>query len=229
VSEVDTAVLWDRRFAQIARSGPGQGCMCWLEPHSHLVRALPAGPVLDLGCGLGRDAAFWVALGRRVLAADCSGQALAVVGSRAPNAQRIRVDIRQPLPFAHSTFAAVVASLSLHYFRWSRTCAILRELRRTMTRDSLLLARFNSTGDINHGAVGHPLIESRCYSVNGETKRFYTEGDLRRLFGDWEIICLRERSVHEFAHRKILWEIIARPGTLPQSRSRLSCGMPHGV
>ncbi|WP_406495104.1 class I SAM-dependent methyltransferase [Streptomyces sp. NBC_01604] len=76
-----------------------------------------AGPVLDLGCGAGRDANFFASRGKRVVAADISQAMLREAHQRIAafaegQVDFVCIDIRN-LPFRENCFSGVWASGSL--------------------------------------------------------------------------------------------------------------------
>src|SRR5205823_6362870 len=68
-------------------------------------RALAFGPLLDLGCGAGRDSAYLIQRGRNVIAGDLSSEMLKVTRARCNNrAPAVQLDLRV-LPFRDNVFA----------------------------------------------------------------------------------------------------------------------------
>ena len=106
------------------------------------------------------------------------------------------------------------ASLCLHYFDWATTVRAVAEVRRCLRPGGLLLARLNATGDVLHGAAGHEEIEPNFYRVHAryaETKRFFDEPDLDRLFTpDWSPVSRQLRTIHRYREPKVAWEIVLR-------------------
>jgi SAM-dependent methyltransferase len=178
----------------------------WLEPWLNTVRerAGPA-PVLELGCGNGRDTATLAAAGVRVVAVDLSARAIEMARAAVGNAQFHVADIRDPFPLAHAH--VVVASLSLHYFTWAETTHIVERVGDVLRDRGLLICRLNSTRDHHYGASGHPRIEDDYYLVNGRTKRFFDRSAVERLFDGWRILALEERTIHRYERPKVVWEL----------------------
>jgi len=182
----------------------------WLERWLALLEERARGaPLLELGCGSGEDSATLAARGLDLVALDRSGSALAGARARVPAARFLCRDLRDPLPVDDASVGAVVASLSLHYFPWDETVAIVSRVRRALRPRGILVARLNSTRDHHYGASGHPAIEPDYYDVDSEPKRFFDEAGVRRLFaGRWSFLALEERVSTRFGKPKVLWEVV---------------------
>lgn len=178
----------------------------WLPLINHRIGNLP---ILELGCGTGLDTTVLDEAGHRVIAIDLSPSAIAAAGARAPACEFYCQDIRGPFPNSALGVNVVVASLSLHYFAWEETLAIVDRIRGTLAPHGLLLCRLNSTNDHNYGATGHPEIERNYYRVNGQPKRFFDRAAVDALFSrNWTVHHVEERVVHRYRSPKELWEVI---------------------
>lgn len=180
----------------------------WLERWLPLIEEKAAGlPILELGCGTGRDTRTLAAAGHRVVGVDASAAALDEAVTRAPSCEVHCQDIRAPFPIA--TANVVLASLVLHYFRWPDTVALVGRIHDVLSPGGLLLCRLNSTEDHHFGASGHPEIEPGYYLVDGQAKRFFDRADVDRLFAvGWNVLCLRhELVVGRYGPPKALWEV----------------------
>jgi SAM-dependent methyltransferase len=167
------------------------------------------GPVLEIGCGYGDDTAVLAGAGLKVTAFDLSLASVAVAKTRVPSATITRRDIRDPFPVAAGQSGLVVASLSLHYFGWEETVAIVQRVREVLRPDGLLLCRLNSTEDHHFGASGHPEIEPHFFRVDGEPKRFFDASDVDRLFGaGWRRLSLEHFVTRKYLRPKALWELV---------------------
>lgn len=87
--------MWDERYSQA-------GFVYGTEPNEFLASAagsIPAGPVLSLGEGEGRNASYLAGLGHRVVAVDQSEVGLAkarrLAGSRGLSIETVRADLAQ--------------------------------------------------------------------------------------------------------------------------------------
>ncbi|MDO8386768.1 MAG: class I SAM-dependent methyltransferase [Polaromonas sp.] len=167
------------------------------------------GPVLEIGCGHGDDTAVLAGAGLKVTAFDLSRTAVAVAKARVSSATIECGDIRDPFPVAPGQAGLVVASLSLHYFGWEETVAIVERVREVLRPGGLLLCRLNSTEDHHFGASGHPQIEPHFFLVDGESKRFFDETDVNRLFASgWQRLSLEHIVTRKYLRSKALWEVV---------------------
>jgi SAM-dependent methyltransferase len=166
-------------------------------------------PVLEMGCGHGDDTAVLVGAGLKVTAFDLSRAAVAVAKVRVPSARIERRDIRDSFPVETQGAGLVVASLSLHYFEWEETLAIVQRVRDVLRPGGLLLCRLNATEDHHFGARGHPEIEPNFFLVNGEPKRFFDEAAVNSLFATgWRRLSLEHFVTHKYVKSKALWEVV---------------------
>lgn len=180
----------------------------WLERWLPLIAA-KAGelPLLELGCGSGRDTEVLARAGHRVVGIDLSASSVAEAAARVPSASFHCQDLRAPFPVAGTN--VVLASLCLHYFPWAETVALAARLREVLRPAGLLLCRMNSTEDHHHGASGHAEIEPHYYLVDGQPKRFFDRAAVELLFGEgWSRLGLRHDQVARYSKPKALWEVV---------------------
>ena len=182
----------------------------WLEPLLPLVLArMGSAPVLELGCGSGLDSAVLAAAGCRVVGIDLSAHAIAEAAARVPSGAFHCQDVRADFPASVARVGVVVASLSLHYFGWDETCALVARIRQILVPGGVLLCRLNSTQDHHYGASGHAEIEANYYLVDGEPKRFFDRAAVEALFGaGWAMRQLSEQTIHRYSHPKSAWEVV---------------------
>jgi SAM-dependent methyltransferase len=177
------ALYWNRAHSRF------QGrprCDGWLEEHLALLRASAETPILDLGCGRGRDCQFLAEHKLPVVACDFSSVALRGCKQHFPAIQVVQLDLSRPLPFAQDTARVVIADLSLHYFWWATTVQIVTDLSRVLQPGGTLLCRVNSTHAVNYAGQGVE-VEQHYYDIDGHYKRFFTEHELCELFGAWTV------------------------------------------
>jgi SAM-dependent methyltransferase len=179
----DPSNVWDSRYADRLRRTVSDDTDPWLERWAAILETSRQGKILELGCGGGRDSRYLTGFGLDVIACDYSREALEICRLTAPRTERRRIDISEPLPFPDEAFPVVLAGLCLHYFSWTRTMAIMAEIRRCLKPGGFMLMRVNSTADVHHGAAGHPEVEPGLYNVDGELKRFFDRKAVERLVG----------------------------------------------
>lgn len=180
----------------------------WLQRWLTLIAERAAGlPILELGCGGGRDSEVLAAAGHQVVGLDLSPTAIANTRMRVPSATFHCQDIKAPWPVERA--GVVLASLSLHYFPWPETETLVERIRATLCPQGVLLCRLNSTNDHHHGASGHPEIAENFYSVDGEPKRFFDRAAVDRLFAHgWHMLHNEEGVIARYDHPKSAWETI---------------------
>ena len=180
----------------------------WLARWLKLIGERAGGlPVLELGCGGGRDTEVLAGAGHRVAAIDLSPDAIVRAQARAPHAAFHCQDIRAPFPV--DAAGVVVASLSLHYFPWPETETLVDRIRSLLSPAGLLLCRLNSTNDHNFGASGHPEIDENYYLVDGAPKRFFDRAAVDRLFSSgWRLLSAEERIIDRYERPKSAWEVV---------------------
>lgn len=182
----------------------------WLP---HLVRQARGLPVLELGCGDGADTETLCAAGLQVVAIEIDPGQAERARRRAPSADVICADLRQPWPRGAEAYGAVVASLSLHYFPWAETVELVARIHRALHPGGLLACRLNSTEDHHFGATGHVPIEPHYYRVDGIPKRFFDEAAVQRLFaGGWRLHACTHAVTHKYVKPKALWEVVLERG-----------------
>ena len=199
----------DSRYTdRLGRSVSDHGDL-WLERWKDVLESARPGTLLELGCGGGRDTRYLTALGLRVIAGDCSAEALDLCRRSAPLAEVRLIDLREPLPFADGAFHVVVASLCLHFFPWSVTLTIMEEIRRSLRPGGFLLLRVNSTRDLRQGPDERREVEPNLFLINGRLKRFFDRDAVGRLTGTgWKMHGLEELKVDRYGSSKFLWEAL---------------------
>lgn len=181
----------------------------WLLRWLPLIAQHGAGqPVLELGCGSGRDSAVIVAAGHALIGIDLSAEAIAAARRRVPSADFHCRDIRDPFP-APAQLGVVLASLCLHYFDWDQTRALAERICHQLRPGGLLLCRLNSTQDVHHGARGDGQPGEPFYLVDGIPKRFFDRAAVDRLFAQgWRPRSVEHQVVQRYALPKALWEVV---------------------
>ena len=138
--------------------------------------------ILDLGCGIGCDSMYLQKKGFNVVACDFSQVALDRLNKDANKINTLLLDISKKLPFKESSFDIIIADLSLHYFDEETTRNIMKEIKRLLTSNGILIARVNSMQDFNHGAGQGEKVEDNYYFVKGYNKRFFNKEEIDKYF-----------------------------------------------
>lgn len=182
----------------------------WLDRWLPLLRArADNAPVLEIGCGSGDDTVVLSNAGLAVTAFDISPASVAVAALRAPAARIECADVRSPFPRENVPYAAVIASLSLHYFSWSQTTDIVQKIFACLTPGGVLLCRVNSTEDRHFGAGKGSRIEENFHVIDGQEKRFFDQTSLDRLFDQgWRRLSMTHMTTRKYVRQKALWEIV---------------------
>jgi len=185
----------------------------WLQRWLPLLAARAQGrPLLELGCGTGRDTAALLGAGHAVVALDRSLAALTVARLGARGATFVRQDLLEPWPSRDSGYGAVIASLSLHYFDWATTEGLVARVSAALGVGGVFICRLNSTRDHHFGASGHPLLEPNFFDVKGEPKRFFDHTDVDRLFArGWRVLSAEESVIDRYRAPKAAWELVLEP------------------
>ena len=166
----DQYAKWEAHHRQSPTPGLPEPSLIELMP------LLPAGLVLDVAAGAGRNALAIARSGRRVVAADFSATALRCA-REAADAARLRItpvvaDLEAALPFAPASFDAVI---NINFLER----AVVPLLKTLLRIGGMLLFE---TFLIDQAATGHPRNPS------------YMLGhyELRALLSDMELIRYRE-------------------------------------
>lgn len=166
--------------------------------------------ILELGCGEGRDSHTLGNAGLALLGIDKSESAIKAAKTRCPQSSFKVHDIVDVLPTLDSPFPVIVASLSLHYFKWDITRTIFEEIRKALDSEGLFVCRVNSTNDTNYGSTGFDEVEPDFYQVRTQTKRFFDEVSVDKLFADgWQVRSRQELTIARYDSPKVVWEIVA--------------------
>jgi SAM-dependent methyltransferase len=215
--------IWDERYERSSRSGRVFKGDPWLCDWLHLVSGEGGRRALDVGCGWGHNTRLLLDRGFTACAFDISEGALDLCRREAPGARLQCADVRDGLPFPGERFDLIVADLSLHYFPWGTTVAVVEDVASRLVSGGLFAGRFNSTDDVHFGVgTGEPVPgEENLLLVHGLTKRFFTRDCIRRLFGPpWETISVEEKTSDRYGRPKALWEVVARRPRARSNRAR---------
>lgn len=192
-------------------------CDDWLDKYweTYLSTASQGGGglIVDLGCGVGNNTRYLVDHGLSPIACDISEKAISTLHSFLPNVQTLCLDMTEGLPFPEESVHVLIADLSIHYFDEATTYAVIRDLRRVLKSDGMLLIRLNSTHEIANkgnviGTTDPYLMESE-----GIYRRFFDRGEIERFFEEdmWTYLHMEEYEMDRYTNKKMLWEIALKP------------------
>jgi tellurite methyltransferase len=178
---------WDQRY--------GAGEQLSRRPSPLVVestRRLVPGPALDLACGPGRNALYLAEQGWRVTAVDGSAVAIGILRDLARE-RRLSIDARvadlEAGEFILENHAYILV-LSCYYLQRS----LIRGIKSSLQPGGLLIAITRIAG---------------TEWPQGTATRAYP-GELRELFGRWEILHYREDDPGESCDRAAVAELVAR-------------------
>lgn len=165
-------------------------------------------PIIDLGCGSGNDTLYLIEKGKKAIPCDYSKNAIQNIKNNFPEVERAECfDMTKGLPFEDNFTNLIICDLSLHYFKEKTTFEILKELKRVLKPNGILLLRVNSIKDTNHGAGEGKEIEPHLYeTIDGRYKRFFDYEDVKRFFATWKKIYVHEETMGRYEKEKVLWK-----------------------
>lgn len=139
--------------------------------------------VLEVGCGQGRDAFFFSELGYNVVALDISKEAVDFVKGKKTELglKNIHVfyhDIKRPLDY-NKYFDFIYSNLALHFFNADELNLILKNISKTMKKDSFFMLSTKKKGD-KYFNFGNKVSED-AFEYKGIIRYFFEEKVLRDL------------------------------------------------
>lgn len=147
--------------------------------------------LLELGCGVGVDAAYFATKVLSVTAVDFAESQIRS-NQEAFNQSNLifeTVDISQGLHrFDDASFTAVYARRSLHYFDNETTKNIFQEIHRVLTPNGRLFFEVKSAKDPHAGQQAEL----------GDVRQFFGDDELREYLADFEIDFQEENMANDF-------------------------------
>lgn len=188
----------------------------WLDEYKDILENNKDNEILDLGCGIGADTLYLIERGYNVLSCDFSNEALKSIQNNIPNSKTLYLDMMQKFPVEDNTYSLIIADLSLHYFDNETTMHIMREIKRILKDNGILLSRVASVNDFNFGAGVGEELEKNYYFEGDYTKRFFDFEDVNKYFGLIGSVEAEEtqmiRNEDEYSKPKILYKIKVQKG-----------------
>jgi SAM-dependent methyltransferase len=164
--------------------------------------------ILELGPGQGRDTKYFADKGMSVIAMDYSEIGCAQLSNRfGPKVSVVQADLRQGLP--PMPRASVDACYSHMFFTMDlsddEVMRILAGLSQVVTPEGYILLSVRNTNDPDFGK-GINTHGNVWENEKGFAVRYYSETDVRRLFGGFDIVKINEMN----EGRKVLYGVVLR-------------------
>lgn len=137
------------------------------------LRHLDGERVLDVGCGPGRDAAYFAARSLHVTGVDLSARFLALARRQVPGARLARMDMRR-LAFSDGVFDGLWACASLLHLPKRDVPAALAGFRRVVRPGGLVYVGVKA-------GEGEELIATPRYGGRARFFAYYTPAELEAL------------------------------------------------
>lgn len=150
--------------------------------------------VLELGCGVGRDAVYFAAQDHLVVATDFSEVIIGRDRETFPGSgvQFEVLDMEKPFPYPDRTFDAVYANLALHYYSDRKTREIMREITRVLAYGGVLAFACKSIHDPHYGN-GEEVENNFFISATGHVRHLFTKEYAQDILGtSYEVMHLAE-------------------------------------
>ena len=183
----------------------------WLDKFETIIDSCST-PILDLGCGSGKDTLYLINKNKQVISCDQSSNAINNIKKNFPEVYDTKCfNMLDGMPFDNNSFELIIADLCLHYFKEKDTFELLNEIRRILTVGGRLIFRVNSVNDVNHGAGQDNEIEHHLYETSDKRlKRFFYEKDIKFFFKDFDIEYLNEEIMTRYKLEKRLYRVCVR-------------------
>ncbi len=138
--------------------------------------------VLELGCGVGRDAEFFTRRGHIVIATDAS-EVVIEQDRRYLADSGIEFDVldmRNVLPYPDNSFDVVFANLSLHYYSHNDTKRIVKNIKEVLKVGGLLVFACKSVENLELGN-GKEVEKDIFVSDSGHVRHLFSKPYTRTL------------------------------------------------
>lgn len=160
--------------------------------------------VLELGCGLGNDSAYFAKNDHNVIGTDFSDEVIKQNKYRYKNIEKLQFQVfdmsKMPYPFRNNNFDVVYTRLSLHYFDDKTTRNMINEINRLLEQDGLLFYLCKSNKDPLYGKG--KKIEKDMFELNRHVRHFFSEDYSRDLLKDKFKILKLESGTEDFYGEK---------------------------
>lgn len=185
----------------------------WLDEYEDVLKENKENVIVDLGAGIGANTLYLMERGYRVLSCDYAIEALMNIHDHIKDSYIQHLDMRSPFPFDDQSLSVMIADISLHYFDDSITLRIMKEIKRVLKEDGVLLARVSRYDDMSyHGEQ----IEENYYDMGSYAQRYFTVHDIKKHFGIIGSISYQETTMVRdepfYSYPKYLYQIKVKKG-----------------
>lgn len=209
---------WDGVFQRLQLEGSDidwgdQWTGAFIKP----LRVASVNSVLDLGCGTGNDVIRLANAGLQGMGLDYSEEAIRQASKKPEIPIPLLVaDMAQPLPFAASSFDAIMSNVAIHMFSDSITRKVFREIKRILRPTGLFLFHLNALEDrplrAKWKGIAQEIEPNYVIEPDGQTMHFFSEEYLQELLANWSSTTLeRVEILHSQTGEifKVVWRGIA--------------------
>lgn len=188
----DQAEVWNKKHLkgdhEVLRYTPSPLSML-VEPYFS-----PGSYILELGCGVGRDANYFSDKGHYVLATDSSSVVIDQNLKSFPDT-KVKfsvIDMKSQLPYADNTFDVVYANLSLHYYPDIKTREIIKNISKVLKPNGILAYACKSYDD--YRTNGSKEVEPNMFvAQDGHVMHLFTAEYSDSVLNDlFEIVSMDE-------------------------------------
>lgn len=167
----------------------------WRVPFHYFIKLLPAGLILDIGCGNGKDALlFRQSHAHRYIGIDMSPAMMTLAQTYAPQSTFIRMNMHA-MAFKSASFDGFWAAASLLHIPKYHISSVLAEIRRIMKPGAVGFIALRE-GDSEEMVIGNLRDDNRFFA-------FYRIQEFERILVDngFEVI-VANRDLREYNSQK---------------------------
>jgi SAM-dependent methyltransferase len=200
----DQKIVWDKKHAEKMYEDLRD------NPSSLALLDEPKFPrkskVLDLGCGVGRDAAYFDKKWHKVVATDASAAAILQDKEyfKDFSGEFAVLDMRKPLPYPAESFDVVHVNLALHYYSDKKTKEIVLEIARVLKPGGIFAFACKSYDDIHNN--GKELKNNIFVSPTGVVIHLFTKNYAKEITQGLFVITQLDEVEEEYKgrHSKVI-------------------------